>query len=413
MVYEKSPKIFFKKGFYSSLKALCLMTALGLVTVDESLARNGFIPHYVGIEGIIGGAGTACPLDATSVIANPAGQTKLYNHFLFNFGFIYQKQKVNTSKAAIGNPFHPKQNNQIKYVPTGTIGFNYRFNDRWTLGFASTGGGGFVKYRHSVTNPAFQNPPFGDFNKQVVNSVILSAITLGYAPDPCQGYGISLLIGHSTFKADLQMPDGTEVKGRLRRDRSIGAGTRIGGIWDFNKYVTFGLSAATPVYGTLHHKYKQLFKKKFQIPGTFRAGFTFHLTPRTHWSIDFKELFYGNAKWVKDGQGWNNQMIFLTGITHDITDDLTLGIGYNHARVPFTNEKTLFNALSIPLDKHHYSGGFRWKIPGTKIELFYIGYYIPKSRVVDNGKKFPGRISRGVELKNFSWGSEIGLKFNF
>jgi long-chain fatty acid transport protein len=397
----------------SLMRTLCLITTGFFIYGTSAEARNGFIPHYVGIEGIMGGAGTAQPLDATSVIANPAGQTKLFNHFLFNFGFIYQKQSVHTKNAMIGNPYHPNQNNQIKYVPTGTIGFNYRFNDRWTLGFASTGGGGFVKYKHSVTNPDFQNPPGGDFNKQVVNSVILSAITLGYAPDACQGYGISLLIGHSTFKADLQMPDGTEVKGHLKRDRSIGMGTRIGGIWDLTNYLTLGISAATPVYGTLHHKYKQLYKKKFQIPGTARVGLTWHVTPRIHWSIDFKELFYGNSKWVKDGQGWNNQIIFLTGVLYDITDDLTLGLGYNHARVPFTNEKVLFNALSIPLDKHHYSGGFRWKIPSTKTEFFLIGYYIPKTSVTDNGKKFPGRISQGVELRNFSWGGEIGLKFNF
>jgi long-subunit fatty acid transport protein len=163
----------------------------------------------------------------------------------------------------------------------------------------------------------------------------------------------------------------------------------------------------------LHHKYKQLFKKKFQIPATFRAGVTIHITPKTQWSIDFKELFYGNSKWVRRGQGWHNQMIFLTGILHEFPNDLTLGIGYNYARVPFRNSKVLFNALSIPLDKHHISGGFRWRIPCTKTELFGILYYIPKAKKVDNGHALPFNISKGVTLKNFSWGSEIGLKFNF
>lgn len=408
---QKPP--FCERRKLSSLKVLCLLTASCFLFETEAQARNGFIPHYVGIEGIMGGAGTAQPLDATSVIANPAGQVKLFNHFLFNFGFIYQKQRVKTAKAMIGNPFHQNQNNQIKYVPTGTIGFNYRFNDQWTLGFASTGGGGFVRYRHSVTNPAFQNPPFGDFNKQVVNSVILSAITLGYAPTKCQGYGISMLVGYSSFKADIIMPDSTEVKGHLKRDKSIGLGARIGGLWDLTNYLTLGISAASPVFGTLHRKYRQLYKHKFQIPGTARVGLTWHVTPRVHWSIDFKELFYGNSKWVKDGQGWRNLIIFLTGVLYDITDDLTLGIGYNHSRVPFKNQWALYNAMSVPLDKHHYSGGFRWKIPCTKTEFFLITYYIPKAHVIDNGKKFPNRISRGVELRNFSWGGEIGLKINF
>jgi len=66
-------------------RSLLTSLLLGVVVhVPTSHARNGFIPHYVGAEGMVGGAGTACPLDATSTIANPAALGKLNSHFIFN-----------------------------------------------------------------------------------------------------------------------------------------------------------------------------------------------------------------------------------------------------------------------------------------------------------------------------------------
>jgi long-chain fatty acid transport protein len=402
---------------YRPITCGALTALLLLGSFDLGHARNGFIPHYVGIEGIIGGAGTACPLDATSIIANPAALTRVPNHIIFTLGFIYQKQHVDTSKTRIGNSIG-RQTNRYKTIPVATLGFNYRLNERWMVGFGSTGGGGFVKFKRPVNNPASLVPAGDNFNKHTVNAVTLSAPTLSYTPSAWHGYGISLLIATSSFKSDLAMPDNTEVKGGLRLDRIVGVGTRIGGIWDVHKCLTVGMSAATPVWGQLHHKYKQLFQKKFQIPPTFRFGITWHATPKTDVSLDYKVLFYGLSKWVRNGQGWRNQPIFLAGVLHHLTDQLMVGVGYNYAKMPMGKDKVIFNTLSIPLDEHHFSGGFNYKVANNKVEIFVMGYYIPKKKVKDNGKGLsitglPPGPSKGTKLDNFSFGGEIGIKYNF
>lgn len=390
-----------------------LSGAMIFSSADTSYARNGFIPHYVGIEGMVAGAGTACPLDATSTIANPAALARLGSHILFNIGGIYQDQHIDSSKALMGNPIG-KQRNGFNMIYPLTLGFNIRLNEQWAVGFAATGGGGFVSFDNPITNPAFLNPPNSNFNKKTVNSVILTATTAAYSPTPSQTYGISALVAFSTFKSDMALGDGTEVTGALSPNTVAGLGVRIGGIWDLNKHITLGASVATPVYCQEHKKYSQLFgQDKFEIPGTARLGITWHVSPSTDFSFDLKELFYGYSKWVNNGQGWRNQFIILTGIMHRFTENFSAGIGYNYGKAPFPDGKVLFNALSIPLDEHHISGGVRYIMDNKKTEFFIMGYYIPRKKMTDNGTGLPGGISKGIEIDNASSGFEIGIKYNF
>lgn len=378
-----------------------------------SHARNGFIPHYVGAEGMVGGAGTACPLDATSTIANPAALGRLDSHFLFNLGLITQNQHVNSRNSLIGNPIG-QQKNQIRYIFPITFGFNVRLNEKWAFGFMATGGGGAIRFNDSVTSPAALSPSNGDFNKQTVNSVTLTATSLAYNPTPSQTYGISLLVATSIFKSDMAMSDGTEVTGRLSSNLVYGAGVRIGGMWDLNPYLTLGASVATPVYSQHHKKYSQLFgAHSFQVPATARLGITWHISPKTDFSFDLKELFYGYSKWVNTGQGWKNQFIILTGIMHRFTDNFTVGIGYNYGKTPINDKAVYKNTLSIPLDEHHLSGGIRYTFDNKKTELFLMAYYIPHKTMTDNGQGFPGGLSKGIVIDNTSSGCEIGIKYNF
>lgn len=408
-MFYNSSEIKIKRSLLTSL----LLGGIVAHIPTMSHARNGFIPHYVGAEGMVGGAGTACPLDATSTIANPAALGKLNSHFIFNVGLIYQDQYLNTSQSVIGNPIG-KQKNQIRYIFPLTLGANIRFNEKWALGFMATGGGGAIRYNDSVTNPGGLVPLNGGFNKQTVNTVTLTATTLSYSPTPSQSYGISLLVATSIFKSDMAMPDGTQVTGRLSSDMVYGAGTRIGGIWDLNRFITLGASVATPVYSQTHKKYDQLFgAHSFQIPATARLGVTWHITPATDFSFDLKELFYGYSKWVRRGQGWRNQFIILTGIMHRFNDNFTAGVGYNYGKTPIRNDKVVYNALSIPLDEHHLSGGIRYTFDNKKTELFLMGYYIPHKKMTDNGQGFPFGLSKGIEIDNTSSGLEVGVKYNF
>lgn len=403
----------------SLIRRICYGSMLLVTSSHMTEARNGFIPHYVGLEGIIGGAGTALPLDGLSTITNPAGLPKLPCHILGTLGMIGQFQHVNTKKALFGNPIG-NQRNKIDNVPILSIGYNYNLNSKWSVGFALDGGGGLVKLKHPGTNPFLLGPtPPGRYDTYAGNRVILTATTLACEPTPGQYYGISLLVSGSYFKTDLALPDPAhfplfmEVKGRKHSSIAFGVGTRIGGLWDFGEYVSLGASVATPVYSQRHRKYKQLFKHKFQIPATMRVGLTFHLTHCTDFSIDYKELFYGESKWVRKGQHWHNMPIFLVGIMHKFTKELTLGIGYNYGRIPIRKDSVYLNTLSVPLDEHNISGGFNYKFDCNKKELFLIAFYEPKKKITDNGKGLPGGISKGIHLESYSFGFELGYRVNF
>lgn len=391
---------------------LKLLLGVSILSVYPTLthARNGFIPHYVGIEGMISGAGTALPLDASSTIANPAALTRLQTHHMGTLGIMGQNQHVNSKHAQMGNPIGGLKNG-YKIVPIGTLGVNYLMNPLWAIGITATGGGGFVKFNHPVTNPAFLNPPNSNFNRKTVNRVLLTATTLSYRPAPWQSYGISLLVASSSFKSNLALPNGMEVSGRLKNNTVFGVGTRIGGIWDINEYLTLGASAATPVYASRHKKYNQLFTHKFQIPATLRLGGVIHFNDCTDLAFDYKNLFYGKSKWVHKGQGWETQKIFLVGLLHKITKQLMFGIGYNYAKVPIKRKVVYRNTLSIPLDEHHISTGLKYNFDNDKLELYAIGYFIPGKNMTDNGKELPP--AKGIELKNKGYGCEFGYVYKF
>lgn len=402
---------------HRSLSSLFLGVTFFVGTFSVSEARNGFIPHYVGLEGVVSGAGTAYRFDALSTIANPAALTGLPTHFVATVGAMFQNQHVNMTKAAFGNPIGD-QKNQFKNFPVGSIGFNYNINRCWSVGFALTGGGGFAAFRQPLTNPAFLTPAPGHYDKYTVHVVGLTATTLAYQPTPSQSYGISLLVGTSDFRSNLALPlpggfPFAEVKGHKHWNFTVGAGVRAGFIWDLGKYLTVGASGASPVFFNRHNKYKQLFKHKFQIPATARVGIAVHLNSCVDVLFDYKELFYGEAKWVRKDEKWRNQVIFLTGIVYKVTKELMLGLGYNYAKVPFKNNAVYLNGFSIPLEEHHISGGFNYKLDNEKKELFLLAFYIPQKKMTDNGKGLPGGISKGIKLKGSGWGFELGGRINF
>lgn len=390
-----------------------------LLTTTSSEARNGFIPHYVGLDGIIAGGGVALPLDVGGTIGNPAFLTRLPSHFLATIGVLAQNQHVDATQMLIGNKAVGRQTNHYKAFPIGALGASYKINPCWAIGFALSGGGGFVKFKHSITNPALHIPVNGNFDRRTVNQVVLIASSVSYQPSAKQSYGISLLVATSDFKSDLALPNGmgqfTEVTGRNRADRVWGAGVRIGGLWDLNNALSVGLSAATPVYCQRHDKYKQLFNHnhKFQVPATARFGITWHVSPKTDISLDYKELFYGQAKWAKKNLGWHDQIILIGSILHRVTDQLDLGIGYNFGKVPFKKSKVIRNDLTLAIDEHHLSGGFNYKTQDKKMELFLVTFFCPRNHMRDNGRGTPGGVSRGLKISNMSYGFELGTRLNF
>jgi long-subunit fatty acid transport protein len=393
--------------------SLCLG---GLIT--DTQARNGFIPSYMGTSGLTGGAHMGFAQDASNVITSPAALARLPNHLLIMTGFQHQDQYLDSSKAIAGNPIG-KQKNGYHEVPIGTLGFNYRLNDKFFVGLGVSGGGGFVKFKNSTTNPNFLNPPNGNFNTQASNNIILGAATVSYAHSPEHSYGLALLVGYSGFKTNLAKTDFRQTEGRLEKDTSFGLGGRIGGMWDINKSITIGSSISTPVFFQQHKKYRDLFTTPMQIPATFLMGFAWHITPDTHFLFDVKELFYGAARWLRNGQGWRNQTVFLTGIQHQLTDSLIVGVGYNYGEPPINSDKVLVNSLSIPLDEHNLMGGIRYKIT-EKVEFVGVVSFTPNKKMTDNGgggggggSGIPPQVARGTTLESKAYSVELGIKINF
>lgn len=401
-----------------NIQGICRVYMLGAALLfglsGEVYARNGFIPSYMGTSGLTGGAHMGYAQDASNVITSPAALARLPNHLLIMSGFQHQDQYLDSSRAPAGNPIG-RQKNGYHDVPIGTLGFNYRLNNKFFVGLGVSGGGGFVKFKHPISLPNFTS----GYNTQASNNIILGAATVSYAHSPEHSYGLALLVGYSGFKSNLAKTDTTQTNGRLTKDTAFGLGGRIGGMWDINKHITIGSSISTPVFFQQHTKYRDLFTTPMQIPATFLMGFAWHITPDTHFLFDVKELFYGAARWLRNGQGWRNQTVFLTGIQHQLTHSLSVGIGYNYGEPPINSDKVLVNALSIPLDEHNFMGGIRYKITET-VEFVGVLSFTPNKKMTDNGgggggggAGIPAGAATGATLESKAYSVELGVKVNF
>jgi len=393
----------------------CVKTTIMVLSANSMLispifAKNGPLPHGIGSQFGLGGAGTAVAIEASNADANPAVLTRLdtqLSAFLIN---LFQTQSLDSSTAPIGNPVG-KQTNQLKNSPAAVLGGNYAVNDKWAIGFATSGGATNIKYNAATINPTFLVPANSVFQNEFINTVMLLSPTVAYQPTPEQSYGIGVILGYQTLKTNLATFNNQQTTGAGRVDSATGIGARIGGLWKLNSLVSVGASAATPVRFSQFKKYLDVLPYQFDTPAMFRLGLAFHIY-KTDLLFDVKQINFASVKSLSTGLGWKNQTVFMVGIQHHLTPTWVLTAGYNYGNSPVRSNNVLINGLTDSIARHHFAVGARYQ--ATKhFDVIASAEMTPTSTYTDNGTGILGTSAKGARLKNSDIGILLGAVYHF
>ena len=149
----------------------------------------------------------------------------------------------------------------------------------------------------------------------------------------------------------------------------------------------------------------------------FVVGALWHVTPNTDFLFDIKQVFYNKVKAVgtipaKGGFGWNNQTIFMVGITQ-YYDKWSGSLGYSYGKSPIAKDKTFANGLFPAIVEQHFTAGVGYKMT-EDVELRLGGFYVPKKTQVDPGTgDMFSQFGKGTKINMYQYGFFLGAKYNF
>ena len=409
-----------KKSIFTLTKLTFLCTVTVSAFIEQASATNGFLGHCIGpFKCGTGGAGAASATSAVDAMVNPALISKQENNLVMDLRLLHVNLDMDTSSAPIGNKVG-KQKTRLTDFPDFSAGAIYKINEQLTVGIAMAASGGMAtKYKSPRTNTAFQDSP--PFDRTAMYRLAHFDPSISWKLDYNISIGGSLLIGYSDFKTDSAKatPQGVfaQTNGHNKRQNALGYGGRVGLVWDVSHLVSFGASCSTPVFFKKFTKYTDVLLGPINTPINFVIGSNWHITDSVDLLFDVKQVLYKKVKAIgrspaNGGFGWNNQTIFMTGVTKHY-DKWSVSLGYSYGKSPISKDKTFANGLFPAIVEQHFTAGLGYKII-ENTELRFGGFYVPKKTQTDpgSGDKF-SKFGQGTKINMSQYGVFLGTKYNF
>ena len=338
--------------------ALVGLTALAAASAH---ATDGYFDYGYGVQSKgIGGAGVAFPQDGLAPASNPAGAAFLADRF--DIGLSYLQPDRSASAGGVQYSGNALQN---FYIPE--IGFNHALKTNWDFDLAIYGNGGMN------TDYAGVLPNFGYAHLGVDLEQLFVAPTLAYKLNENHAFGLAPIFALQRFKAYGLEGFGVGNNGY---DYSYGGGVRIGYTGRLTDWLTVGATYQSPVFTTRFDKYAGLFAQQgsFDIPSNFALGLAVKPLKPVTVALDVERILYSEVNAVGDsgqvqqalgsnngpGFGWRDVTAIKTGVAYDVTDKLTLRVGYNYSTQPIPDNQTFFNVLAPAVVQHHATAGVSW-----------------------------------------------------
>jgi long-chain fatty acid transport protein len=207
--------------------------------------------------------------------------------------------------------------------------------------------------------------------------------SLNFAYQRFEAYGIGNFAGAT--------PSGTaDFLSDVGFDDSFGVGIRLGWTGKLSPTVTMGATYQSRTRMSKFDKYRELFAEQgdFDIPENFGVGLAIQANPNTTIALDLVRINYGDVKSVSNpisllanglgcancaGFGWDDQTVFKIGVSHNVSDNLTVRAGYNHGSGVIPNTEVAFNILAPATVENHLTLGATWKLKsGAELSGYYM-----------------------------------------
>ncbi|PID40634.1 MAG: hypothetical protein CR984_02195 [Proteobacteria bacterium] len=389
---------------YKKWHALCYCAILLTVMLPGTVrATNGYFAHGVGsVNEALGGAGTAGNAQDLlgSLYRNPANSA-LFDKRLASISLeaIFPDATISSSVAMLNAS--GTSESDVRYIPVANLGMVFGNDDSPFSCFAAfiSEGGLHLDIKESFTNPIFlpqagaANNPFGGalggFGA-VETQFEMVRLMLGtsYAMDDKLSLGFSiapsvlrLKYTPAAFSAADDANGDTIFSYPTDVDHSyaMGIGFQAGARYQATPELGLGVTFTSPTWFencewdvTDEAGHSREISFQLNRPLSMAIGLNYQLTKETLFLVDLLWLQYSGATGFEDtglnsdgslrGLGWDDQWVVALGIQHDITQAVTVRVGYNYGASPIDNDVAVYN-VGTPLNtEHHLSLGASFRL---------------------------------------------------
>ena len=375
-----APQIFRSIRSRLRLRLGLLALTAALLAPPPTQATNGYFAHGYGIKAQgMAGVGSALPQDGFAAAYNPAGTALVDDQLDLGVTWFIPRR----SATITGNAFGPDESfdgDGRKNFVIPEIAYVHRLSRHLSAGVAVYGNGGL--------NTDYEQNPYARFGASGSAGVNLEQLfvtpSLAWKLNDNHAIGIALNVayqrfyarGLEVFGAFSQAPENVSNQGT---DTSTGVGLRLGWTGTLVPGLTLAASWASEINGRID-KYRGLIADNggFDIPENYGLGIAWQPAPGWTLAADLQEVRYGDVGSVGNpvarlfagvplgaddgpGFGWRNSTTCKFGISHQVSDRLTLRAGYSHLHQPIPAQETFFNILAPGVVEDHATVGVTWR----------------------------------------------------
>ncbi|HUN56459.1 MAG TPA: outer membrane protein transport protein [Smithella sp.] len=402
--------------------AFCLASTVALMLMaGNAFATNGMRMIGFGpVQDSMGGASVGVPLDAASVLTNPAGMSFLTGRI--DFGASYFKPSVSytatgtTGSGAIMND-GAKIESDRGASPVPAFGLIVPLSDRFRFGIGAYGVAGMgVDYKSNlyggVTYTSYSQMRFAPgFSYKINDKISLGAvINVMYATmefNAASGFGQEPHMGASSF----------------------GYGATLGMMVKPVDFLQIGLAYETKstFQDFAFNTSAGVDKIEFDQPQTATLGFG--LKP-------IKDLLIGfDVEWIRwsetNGQNlpkytenasgampwnldWSDQWVYKIGVQYQVHPMVVLRAGYNYGKMPLDSGRAFENIAFPAVSEQHFTAGLGLNIT-KNLTLNLGGMYSPTVKLSGSNAAYPptGQAIANYETEMSQYAIDMGLAYTF
>ncbi|BDG05898.1 OmpP1/FadL family transporter [Anaeromyxobacter oryzae] len=380
----------------SSLVRLTVVAALALAATSARATNGMRMIGFGPVQDAMGGASVAAPLDAATIVTNPAGLSALQRRTDLSGSFFNPSVKYDASGAASGSSMSSDRG--ASYIPT--LGLVLPSTDELTVGLAAVGVSGM-----GVDYPAdlYGGKTFTSY----MNMRIAPAASYRLAKGLSVGASVNLM--YATMK--YEVAGGMGMLPRATQG-AFGYGATVGLAYSPVDAVTLGLAYETkssfqsfewnipshsifdPGSGTMVTVPGGKEKLDFDQPQMVTLGaavrpFEMLLVAADVEWIDWSQTngankpeFTTNPQ-VTGAQAWNmswtDQWVLKVGAEVAATQSLKLRAGYNYGKMPLDKSRAFENIAFPAVAEHHFTAGAGYAFGDLTVNV--AAMYVPTAKL--------------------------------
>ncbi len=386
-----------------------LAVATALAVAPPARATNGmrmigFGPSQVGM----GGASAALPLDAASIITNPAGITELGKRIDFGASFFKPTVKYQATEISqVPAPGIAVLNNGTNFSsdrgasPVPAFGLVMPIDERLTLGIGAYGIAGMgVDYAQNL----FGGVTYSSYSQ------MRFAPGAAYRLNDWASVGLTVNVMYATMAYDAA-ESLQQVSHQASSAFGVGAtagvrvvpmkGLALGAAYETRSWFQdfkFNVPAHTAIDPTTFQPFNVpagVDSIKFDQPSSFTVGAAVNPVARLTIAADVQFIRWSETNgqnqptYTSDitqtgampfNLNWSDQWVFKLGAQYHVLPQLAVRAGYNYGKSPLDSSRAFENIAFPAIAEHHITAGIGWDISHA-IGVNLAAMYVPEAKL--------------------------------